>query len=360
MAVFENGRAGDVQQWDRLAHRAVRDLHEPRPAVFWSDFLASALVGYALVALAVSQRPGPSLTALALVAGAFALYRALCFMHEIAHLRQWTLRGFEAAWNALIGVPLLMPSFVYTHGVHQSHHTLSTYGTPQDPEYLPFAQSHVMTVTFALHSVLIPLALVIRFVVLGPFALLLLRVHRVLVERASALAMHPKFVRAATPALLRFAWRWQAAIVAFWGGAIALAAWGVLPWRTFAYWYAAMAVISVVNVLRTLGAHHYEGDGESMDRAGQLLDSIETPGRWWSELWAPVGLRYHALHHYFPGIPYHHLPEAHRRLVAMLPAESTFRRTLSPGLPSSLQRLLATGRTNARTRRAAGTPSSDR
>jgi len=30
--------------------------------------------------------------------------------------------------------------------------------------------------------------------------------------------------------------------------------------------------------------------------------------------WAPVGLRYHALHHYFPGIPYHNLGFAYQRL----------------------------------------------
>ncbi len=350
MAVSEHAPR-DVQRWDKLAHDAVRHLHEPHAATFWVDFLASTIVGYALVALAVSQRLDAAPTGVALVAGAFALYRALCFMHEIAHLRQGSLRGFETAWNALIGAPLLMPSFVYTHGVHQSHHTLSTYGTSQDPEYLPFARSHFMTITFALHSVLIPIALVVRFVLLGPLALLVPRVHRVLVARASALAMHPTFVRVPTPALLRLAWRWQAVIVALWVGALALMVQGVLPWRTLGYWYAAMALISVVNVLRTLGAHHYEGDGHAMDRAAQLLDSVETPGAWWTVLWAPVGLRYHALHHYFPGIPYHHLPEAHRRLVAVLPAEAPFRRTLSPGLASSLRRLLATGRMNARTPR---------
>jgi fatty acid desaturase len=34
----------------------------------------------------------------------------------------------------------------------------------------------------------------------------------------------------------------------------------------------------------------------------------------------PVGLRYHALHHLFPFLPYHNLGKAHARLVAQLPA----------------------------------------
>ena len=333
----------DVQRWDKLAHQAVRNLHEPSPAIFWADFLSSATAGYALLVGAISGRFDAVVTAVATTAGALALYRALCFMHEIAHLRHGSVPGFETAWNVLIGAPLLMPSFVYTPGVHQNHHTLSTYGTSQDPEYLPFASSHVMTTVFAMHSVLIPLALVVRFVMLGPLALLVPRLHRVLVERASALAMHPNFVRTATPGLLRGAYWWQAYIVALWVGVIVLAVQGALPWRVFAFWYATTVIVSVVNVLRTLGAHHYEGDGASMDRAAQLLDSIETPGAWWTEVWAPVGLRYHALHHYFPGIPYHHLPEAHRRLVEVLPVDATFRRTFSSSLPSSLRRLLATG-----------------
>lgn len=335
-------------RWDKLAHQAVRDLHTPNPSIFWGDLLLSTTAGYAALFAAMTRPLTDPLGIAAALVSAAALYRALCFMHEIAHLRPGALPGFETAWNVLVGAPLLMPSLVYTHGVHQNHHSLGTYGTTADPEYLPFASSHVMTVTFALHSVLIPMALVLRFVVLGTVGLLVPPLHRALVARASALAMHPNFVRVPTPVLLRKAFRWQAAIAGLWGGALLLASTGHLPWRVFATWYLVTAVVSLVNVLRTLGAHHYEGDGHAMDRTAQLLDSVETPGAWWTELWAPVGLRYHALHHYFPGVPYHHLPEAHRRLVAVLPGEATFKQTLSPSLPTSLRRLLAAGYARSR------------
>jgi fatty acid desaturase len=335
-------------RWDKLAHQAVRDLHEPRPSIFWTDLLLSAGAGYVAMLVAMTRPLLDPVGVAAAMVAAMALYRALCFMHEIAHLRPGALPGFETAWNVLVGAPLLMPSFVYTHGVHQNHHSLGTYGTTADPEYLPFASSHVMTVTFALHSALIPLALVVRFVGLGTLALLVPALHRALVGRASALAMHPNFVRVPTPLLLQKAFRWQAAIASLWGVALLLTASGYLPWRIFATWYIITAVVSIVNVLRTLGAHHYEGDGHAMDRTAQLLDSVETPGAWWTEVWAPVGLRYHALHHYFPGIPYHHLPEAHRRLVAALPGDATFKQTLSPSLPRSLGRLLATGYARSR------------
>ncbi|MBV8831759.1 MAG: fatty acid desaturase, partial [Acidobacteriaceae bacterium] len=102
-------------------------------------------------------------------------------------------------------------------------------------------------------------------------------------------------------------------------------------------------IVSFVNSLRTLGAHAYESDGQPMDRLGQLRDSIDHPGYFWTELWAPVGLRYHALHHYFPGIPYHALPEAYRRLTTALPIGQSYVRMSNPSLPFSLRTLFTKG-----------------
>ncbi len=41
----------------------------------------------------------------------------------------------------------------------------------------------------------------------------------------------------------------------------------------------------------------------------------------------PVGLRYHALHHVFPSIPYHQLGKAHKRLWKELPSNAPYRQT---------------------------------
>ena len=69
-----------------------------------------------------------------------------------------------------------------------------------------------------------------------------------------------------------------------------------------------------------------------------MSDSIDTPGAFWTELWAPVGLRYHALHHYFPGIPYHNLKAAYSRLVRTLP-DSPHSQATRSSLPQSLRAL---------------------
>ena len=47
-------------------------------------------------------------------------------------------RGFRLVWNLLVGIPLLVPSFMY-EGVHNQHHAKRYYGTVNDPEYLPLA-----------------------------------------------------------------------------------------------------------------------------------------------------------------------------------------------------------------------------
>ncbi len=44
--------------------------------------------------------------------------------------------GFRFGFNAVIGVPMLVPSYMY-EGVHNLHHARTRYGTDQDPEYLP-------------------------------------------------------------------------------------------------------------------------------------------------------------------------------------------------------------------------------
>lgn len=320
----------------------VRDLHRARPGIFWTDLAATSLIGWGAFTAAVLLRPFSAGMVAGVVVAALALYRSLCFLHEVTHQSQRSLPGFETAWNVLAGYPLLMPSFVYV-GVHQSHHKLSTYGTAQDPEYLPFAQNSRMTVVFALEAFFIPAVLLLRFVVLTPVGLAWPRFQNWLVRCLSSLTMNVKYRREATPELTAKVRRHSAALFLAWAALVGLAAYGVLPWRFFAVWFVVTGLASFINTLRTLGAHAYESEGEPLDRVGQLIDSIDTPGAWWTELWAPVGLRYHALHHYFPGIPYHNLAEAYRRITGALEVGGPYGRMSSPSLQHSLRSLYQKG-----------------
>ena len=246
---------------DAITRRAVSDLHVPRPAVFWTDLIASATIGWAAFAVAVATTPWSAGMLAACVVSALALYRGLCFTHELTHLRRGSIPGFETAWNLLFGVPLLLPSFTYL-GVHQSHHSLSTYGTKDDPEYLPFARSRRLIVTFAFQaSVLTPIALVARFLLLAPIGLVWPRFHRFLETYASSFSMNPEYRRTMTPAAAAKMRRWEMGVLAFWVAAIALIAMGVLPARTPLVWYGVLGFVSFLNTARVLGAHEYDSDG---------------------------------------------------------------------------------------------------
>jgi fatty acid desaturase len=331
--------ASPAETLDAISRRLVSDLHAPRPMIFWSDLLASATIGWTAFAVALFAMPWTPLMLSAVAVSGFALYRGLAFTHELTHLRKRSVPGFETAWNLLFGVPLLLPAFTYM-GVHQSHHSLSTYGTKADPEYLPFASSRKLIFIFAVQSaLLIPLLLLLRFLVLSPIGLVWPRVHRWLEVHASSFSMNPDYRRVMQPSMVRRTKRWEVVMLAFFAGVFALAYSGVLPGRTIYVWLGVLTFVSFFNTLRVLGAHEYESDGSPRDRHEQLEDSIDTPGGIWTELWAPVGLRYHALHHFFPGIPYHNLGTAYRRIVAALPADSPYHASTSPSLGHSLAEL---------------------
>jgi fatty acid desaturase len=53
----------------------------------------------------------------------------------------------------------------------------------------------------------------------------------------------------------------------------------------------------------------------------------------------PVGLRFHALHHMLPSLPYHSLSEAHRILMTALPSDSIYFQTNSRGLWATMRTL---------------------
>jgi fatty acid desaturase len=113
---------------------------------------------------------------------------------------------------------------------------------------------------------------------------------------------------------------------------------GIWPVPFMVHAYFMGVFIMLLNAIRTLGSHRWTNTGEeSMTFVDQLLDSVNYPTPpWLSEWWGPVGTRYHALHHLFPSMPYHHLPRAHARLSRQLPADSPYHQTTASSLSSVL------------------------
>ena len=326
----------------RTAAELTRDLHGARPALYWIDLGLTVCVGYG--ALAAAALHGPA--ALRWAAGGVAvlgLYRAVSFIHEVAHLKPRGVPGFHTAWNLLVGAPLFVPAFLY-EGVHPLHHARSRYGTRDDPEYLPPAMLRPGALAFGLAaSALAPVALLLRFAVLAPASAVVPPLRRWLVERASALCVNPGFRRRPPGGALRRSWRlWETATSLWAVTLLALVAARVVPLSALAVFLAVSAGVALLNQVRTLAAHLWEGEGEPVGVTEQFLDSVDVPPpALLPGLWAPVGLRYHALHHLLPGLPYHALGAAHRRLKGALPQTSEFHRAQHRSLAVLLHRLFA-------------------
>ena len=178
----------------RAARDLTKDIAEARAAIYWPDMVGSALAGYAALAGAILVESVPLAVALGLVS-ALALYRALLFIHELTHIHRDALPGFRLGWNLLVGIPMLMPSFLY-EGVHTLHHKRTQYGTVEDPEYLPLALMKPWSLpAFLLVSLLLPVGLLIRSAVLVPLGVIVPPLRKLVWERASSLSINPDFRR---------------------------------------------------------------------------------------------------------------------------------------------------------------------
>jgi fatty acid desaturase len=327
---------------DKAMLRAARDLTkglgEAKPGIYWTDMLISAGVGYAGIAVAILNANLGVQIAAGLVA-ALAMYRALMFIHELTHIHRDALPGFRTAWNLLVGIPLLTPSFMY-EGVHVIHHKRTQYGTIEDPEYLPLALMKPWSLPlFVLIALLAPVALIVRAAVLVPLGALIPAVRTFTWERFSALSINPEFRRRPPQGDFVGRVRWQEAGVFVWSWTLVASVF-VIGWQPLATALAVLSLTAVLNQLRTLVAHLWENDGEAMTVTAQFLDSVNVPPPGLAaEIWAPVGLRYHALHHLMPSMPYHDLPEAHRRLARELGTGSTYEGANHPGMAVLVARI---------------------
>lgn len=321
----------------------VDDLFRVRQGVYWTDLTITLTVAWTAFWLAA---PMPwsevAAKALLLLLSAFAFFRGLIFIHEIVHIGRDHLVWFRYAWTAFCGTFFFLPDYIYsTHGFH---HRVSTFSTKQDPEYVPVAHQHLWELLAPLLLFpVVPLVLAVRFLVLGPVSLVVGgRFREALLRNASTLKMNPQFEWTSISVEERqMAARGDLVCATGWILFLAACHWW-LHRQVIAEWYVVTYLVFTINHVRSLARHRYtNASSERVDYESQILDSITISGfsplAW---VFMPVGLRYHSIHHMFPRLPYHSLGEAHRRLLAALPNDHLYRKTLEPHFSGALINVL--------------------
>ena len=315
--------------------KMLEDCFQPKPWIYWTDFLLSSAIGYGAFVLTEFLPLFSLEQTLAFLVSVFALYRAVLFTHELTHQDRRKLPGFSVAYNLLAGIPFLVPSFMY-RGVHTDHHRKNSYATQEDGEYIAFgAAPFWKSVAYICQSFYLPLVLVLRFGLIGPISLVHPKLRTLVMKKASSMAIRfdadrkiPTGVDLRNWYVLEFL-----CFLYVWGMAYVFAS-GLLPMGTLAHIYALAVTAFLVNSVRTVVAHRYRNKELSeVSFQDQLLDSVNLEGNpIIGELMAPVGLRFHGLHHLFNAMPYHSLGIAHRRLRAQLPKDSVYHLTVEPGI----------------------------
>ncbi len=344
------------------ARRIVGDFFRPNPWIYWTDFLVSWTLGVACFTLvrfpdlltsnAAWHWP---ISIAAFVASALLYYRCSLFIHELVHIRADEFKAFRFVWNLLCGIPFLIPSFVYY--THIDHHRRKHYGTKEDGEYIPLATMPTWQILLYLSQVfVIPIAAIVRWGLLTPLTWVSPPVRDWVHQHASSMIMDPKYIRPLpTRKVLRMIRVQEFCCFAFiWALAARMTvSYGILFDKPLSPMFLVQAYLTGVfivgiNALRTLGAHRWTHDGSrEMTFVEQMLDSVNYPYHpLIGGLWAPIGLRFHALHHIFPTMPYHALATAHKRLMRELPADSPYRRTEARSLTEVITTLWRRAKAN--------------
>jgi fatty acid desaturase len=333
-----------VRQARIALKQSERDFHQVQPWIYWRDMLLGATLAYTSAGIYLASTPWSIWQIASFFMAVFWLYRVGSLVHEVAHLGGHELTSFKVAWNVLVGIPTLTPSTFFT-AHHRDHHSQRIYGTPQDPEYVVNVCGRGNAIQLLIYFVVVaifPLLVFLRFL-LAPLSFVHPRVREYVLRHWSAFTFNRQYVRTLSPnrvhqkaflALELLCWLRATCIP----GAVLL---GFTPWTRMFQLYLLGAAVVTLNQLRQLADHHFEGTGDRLSISDHILDSCNYVSRdvltW---LFFPMAIRYHALHHLFPSLPYHNLSVAHAYLMQTLPSDSPYHSLEQSGWWSVARKML--------------------
>jgi len=315
-----------------VIHQSPVDFFAVDAKKYWLDMVVCTVCAYTAAGVSL-QADSWWIKAITFPLAAFWLYRANSMVHEVSHLTQSQLNSFKVGWNLLLGVPTLFPSTFFTSH-HRDHHSGRYYGTEQDPEYIinVFTPGSVLSsVFYALHVLIYPLWVLLRFM-FAPVSYLKPEWREFTLRRLSSFTLNWKYERNTSRVDRKnFAIIELLCCVRAWAIPITIAM-GINHWTRVPQMYLLAIAILFMNQMRFFADHHFESHGKQMTMANHVMDSCNySKSDWLTWLFFPFTIRFHALHHLFPTIPYHHLPAAHEHLSRNLPSDSAYHDLDRPG-----------------------------
>ncbi|MFK7766721.1 MAG: fatty acid desaturase [Mariniblastus sp.] len=326
-----------AKDWIHDARQSINDgpvdFYAIKPVEYWKDLIVCVVVAYTAATLYLSLPFTSVLKYVSFPIAVFWLYRASSMVHEVSHLSKKQLGSFKIGWNILLGIPTLFPStFFSSH--HRDHHTGRHYGTSQDPEYI----LNVFTpgtigglIFFVAYLSVYPVFVLLRFM-LAPISYLHPTWREFTLRRLSSFTLNWKYERNVN--------RIDRKVFNIVELTCCLRAWmipffmliGMTEWTRFPQMYLLAISVLFCNQMRFLADHHFESHGEPMSMSDHIVDSCNySKNGFLTWLFFPFTIRYHALHHLFPTIPYHNLPAAHQHLTDNLAADSLYHTLDRPG-----------------------------
>ncbi len=321
---------------------APDDPFRVKPWRYWCDFLISITCAYSAATIYLLAPLGSWSQIAAFPLAAFWLYRLGSLVHEVCHLGSHEMRAFKVAWNVLVGTFTLTPSPFFTRQ-HRDHHSMKMFGTPEDPEYVANVLEGGNLRSFlgyTAYMLVFPLLVFLRFL-LAPLTFLHPALRETVLERASSLTLNTRYHRRLTP-FDRRAILGVEALCFLRSAAIPLTIFlGLAPLSRIPLLYLLALATFFMNQMRQLADHHFDGDGKPATVEDHILDSCNfTRKDPLTLLFFPFAIRYHALHHLFPSLPYHNLESAHLHLVRSLSPDNPYLGLDEPGWWSVAKRTI--------------------
>jgi fatty acid desaturase len=313
----------------------MQDLKKVKKSTYWFDLCFTAFVAWASFFIAYHTQSRAIVTVLLIISAVF-LYRGLCLVHEVAHHAS-QIKGYRMAWDLFFGIPFLYPSYVYEK--HLEHHRTDVFGSDKDAEYFILRNKMGDLLYFLFWGqFILPAKAILRSLVF-PGVFFSKKFATFFEMHLSNFYLNPEYEARLLPKRIKEGLYKEdicCSLLAY--VVLALIFAQVLSPYLLLYWYAAAFVLSILNSIRVAVCTHNYTHLANMDRTEQIADSYTlNKVTIISTLIAPFGLRYHALHHMFPGIPYHSLGKAHTQLCKTFPDHPAYKATFTT-IPEQLRK----------------------